>query len=149
MPAEYMLIDAKDKIMGRLAAYVAKLALLGRNVVVINAKDCVISGDKESIFKHYIYKRQIKTRTRPLQGPFFYRPPERIFRRTVRGMLPFKQPHGREAYKRVHVYPVGPEEGRYPKLVPHDVPNVGKERLMHSFVTLEKLSNRFGWQNVE
>ncbi|MFX0100508.1 MAG: 50S ribosomal protein L13 [Candidatus Hodarchaeota archaeon] len=149
MPTEYLLIDGKDKIMGRLASQVAKLALLGKNVVVINAKDIVISGSKKNIFSTYVQMKNRKTRSNPTRGPFFHRRPDALFRRTVRGMLPFKKPRGQEAYKRVHAYVNGVEKGKYPKLIPHEIPDVGLERLNGKYVTLEMVGERFGWKNIE
>ena len=92
MNPEYLLIDGKDQIMGRLAAQVAKLALLGKHVLVINCAQIVISGDKQSLFDYYIQKQNKKTHTKPMMGPFYYRTPDKFFRRTCRGMLPFKMP---------------------------------------------------------
>nr|MDO8113364.1 50S ribosomal protein L13 [Candidatus Sigynarchaeota archaeon] len=145
MNTEYLLIDGTDKILGRLAAIVAKLALLGKHVLVINAKDIVISGAQQSIFDHYIRKKNIKTRTNPHAGPFFYRTPDKLFRRTVRGMLPWKMPHGKEAYRRVHASISVLDKEKYPKVVPYETPGIGKERLSHKCITLETLAKRFGF----
>ena len=150
MNPEYLLIDGKDAIMGRLASIVAKLALLGNHVLVINAKDIVISGHQQSIFDHYIQKKNIKTRTNPrVYGPFFYRTPDKLFRRTVRGMVPRKSARGSDAYARVHVTIAGFDKEKYPKVVPYTVPNIGKARLSHSYITLATLANRFGWKYIE
>ena len=149
MNPEYLLIDGTGAIMGRLASIVAKLALLGNHVLVINAKDIVISGHKQSIFDHYIQKRNIKTRTNPHAGPFFYRTPDKLFRRTVRGMVPRKTARGSDAYARVHVRVAGYDKEKYPRVVPYTVPNIDKSRLSHTYITLETLSNRFGWKFVQ
>lgn len=147
MNPEYLLIDGKDKIMGRLAAQVAKLALLGKHVLVINCKDIVISGDKQSIFDYYIDKRNKRTRTQPKWGPFFHRTPDQFFRRTCRGMLPFKMPHGWEAFKRIHTAITSEyNKDMHRKVVPYEVQNAGKDRLSHDHITLEVLANRFGWR---
>ncbi|MHA1682262.1 MAG: 50S ribosomal protein L13 [Promethearchaeota archaeon] len=149
MAKHYLLIDATDKIMGRLASKVAKLVLNGKNVIVINAKDIVISGAKKHIFDSYVRKKNIKTLTNPTRGPFFYRRPDRLFRRTVRGMLPFKKPRGQEAYKRVLVFVNDVDRDRYKNLTVHEIQDVGMERLNSKFIKLETLSERFGWKNYE
>ncbi|MEX2683808.1 MAG: 50S ribosomal protein L13 [Candidatus Sigynarchaeota archaeon] len=147
MNPEYLLIDGKDKILGRLAAQVAKLALLGKHVLVINAKDIVISGNQQSIFDWYIEKRNKRTRTQPKWGPFFHRTPDQLFRRTCRGMLPFKMPHGEAAFKRIHASITDDyDKAMHRKVVPYEVPDAGKERLSHDYITLETLGNRFGWK---
>ncbi|MHA1372481.1 MAG: 50S ribosomal protein L13 [Promethearchaeota archaeon] len=146
---EYLLIDGKNKIMGRLASQVAKLALLGNRVVVINAKDIVISGSKKNIFEKFIQRKNIKTLTNPRRGPFFYRRPDRFFRRVVRGMLPWKKPRGREAYKRIHVFVNDVEDkNKYPVLIPYEIENADLTRLKGKYVRLEEVGNRFGWKNI-
>lgn len=147
MVKEFLLIDAKDKIMGRLASKVAKLALLGKQVIVINAKDIVISGSKKNIFEKYNQRKNIKTRTNPTRGPFFYRRPDRFFRRVVRGMLPFKQNRGQEAYRRIKVYTNDIDRSKFKNLVEHEVKDVSADRLNRNYITLETVSGRFGWKN--
>jgi ribosomal protein uL13 len=147
MNTEYLLIDGKDQIMGRLAAQVAKFALLGKHVLVINCKDIVISGDKQSIFDYYIEKKNKKTRSNPKWGPFFHRIPDQFFRRTCRGMLPMKMPHGSDAFKRIHAAITADyDKAIHRKVIPYQVPYAGKERLSHKYVTLEVIANRFGWK---
>ena len=48
-------IDAKDTIIGRLAAYAAKHALIGCTVNVFNAAKGVISGNPEYVKAKYLY----------------------------------------------------------------------------------------------
>ena len=101
------MIDGSEHIMGRLATHVAKQLLDGEDVVVVNAERIVITGKKESILEDYNHRRDLgKTR----KGPFYPRMPDRIFRRTVRGMVPYQQPRGRTAYKRLRVYVGVPKE---------------------------------------
>jgi len=149
MNPEYLLIDGKDKIMGRLASTVAKLALLGNHVLVFNSKDIIISGNKKAIFARYVQRRHLKTMTNPHAGPFFYRTPDKLFRRCVRGMVPRKMARGGEAYARVHVCISDYDKGKYPKVVPFSVPSMDKARLSHDFITLEVLANRFGWKYTQ
>lgn len=40
----------------------------------------------------------------PARGPFHHRAPSKIFKRAVRGMLPYKTFRGREALKRVRAF---------------------------------------------
>jgi large subunit ribosomal protein L13 len=96
-----MIIDAKDLILGRLASFAAKQALLGETVDIVNAEEAVITGNKRWIIAHYV---QARDRGIPLQGPYFKTMPDRFVKRTVRGMLPYKQGRGKDAYKRVMCY---------------------------------------------
>lgn len=148
--SEYQLLDATNKILGRFCSQVAKLALLGRNVVIINAKDAIISGTKNNIHENYLKKLNISTATNPRRGPFWPRRPDTFMRNVIKKMLPRKKYRGKEAYKRIHVY-IGeiPErfKTKYQKLVPMEIDNVDKKRLSYynKFITLENLCTRLGW----
>jgi len=102
-----LVIDANNCIAGRLASYVAKALLKGYRVHVINAEKAVVSGKPERVKQIFFEKVQ---RGDPYHGPFYPKQPDRIFRRMVRGMLPYKRPNGRKAYKRLRVY-IGVPDG--------------------------------------
>lgn len=93
-----MIIDATDLILGRMAGFAAKKALLGETIEIVNAEKAVVTGNPKKILDDY--KRQ-RARGPPLKGPYYPRTAERIVKRTIRGMLPYKTPRGREALKRV------------------------------------------------
>ncbi|MEK6984593.1 MAG: 50S ribosomal protein L13 [Nanoarchaeota archaeon] len=101
-----MIIDAKDTILGRLSTYAAKQVLLGNKVEVINCEECVISGKKKTILDNYVRRMH---RRAPGKGPFFYRRPDMLVKRTIRGMLPFKRSRGKNAFKNVRCYIGVPE----------------------------------------
>lgn len=106
-----LVVDASNLILGRLASHVAKLLLNGERVVVVNAERAVISGSKQSIVEEYkeyvLSKRRLKN---PTKGPKKIRRPDLIVKRAIRGMLPYKKPRGREAYRRLRVYVGVPKE---------------------------------------
>ena len=147
---EYELVDATDKILGRFCSQVAKKALLGHRIVIINAKDAVISGKKRNIHEKYLARLNIHTATNPRRGPFWPRRPDNVMRSVIKKMLPRKKVRGKEALKRVHVY-IGdiPERFRnkYQKLTTIDIPDANKERLSYynKYITLENLCSRIGW----
>jgi len=94
-------IDATGSVLGRLASVVAKRLLEGEEIVVVNAELAVISGDRVSVLNEYKEIREIGSQT---SGPFFPRMPDKIVTRTIRGMIPYQKPRGREAFKRLRVY---------------------------------------------
>ncbi len=100
-------IDATGCTMGRLSSYVAKELLNGEKVVVVNAEKAYLSGSKEFLIREYKEKRERGTQRK---GPFFPRMPDRILKRTIRDMLPYQKPRGREAYKNLRVYIGVPDE---------------------------------------
>jgi len=154
MGIEYHLLDATDKILGRFCSQVAKKALLGEYIVIINAKNAIISGTKRNIHQKYLAKLNISTATNPLRGPFHERRPDTFMRRVIKQMLPRKKFRGKEALKRVHVYISDiPErfKNRYQNLIPSDVYKAEKKRLFYynRYITLENLCTRIGWNKKE
>lgn len=147
---EFILFDATNKILGRFCSQVAKKALLGYNVIVINAKDAIISGNKGNIHERFTDKLNVRTSTNPRRGPFHNRRPDTFMKRVIRQMLPRKKIRGKEAVKRVHVYMGGiPQrfKKKYPKIINEEIPFADKTRLSYynKFITLEDLCLRLGW----
>ncbi len=101
------IIDAKDQIVGRLATNVAKLLLKGEEVVIVNSERALVTGPKPRVIASY---KQLEQRGIPRKGPFFPKRPEAILKRTIRGMLPYKQEKGRSAFKRLKCYISVPSE---------------------------------------
>ena len=101
-----MIIDAKDLIIGRLGTVVAKKALLGERIDIINSGEAVITGSKKDILEKYKARRD---RGEPQSGPFLPLQEDRFLKRTIRGMLPYKQEKGLSAFKRIKCYKGVPE----------------------------------------
>lgn len=108
-----LIIDAENMVLGRLSSEIAKYLLREtENVIVINAEKCLITGNPRYVVEKYRRRAAMKTKTNPLRGPFYPRSPTKILKRTVRGMLPWKQAKGKEAYSRLKVFLGYPEEIR-------------------------------------
>lgn len=137
-----IIYDAENQILGRLCSAIAKKLLAGEEVMVVNAERAVISGRPEMLVKKYFEK--IK-RGGPLRGPFFPKYPDQIFRRTVRGMLPWDRAKGRKAFKRLKVFIGVPEELKDKPKEKIEEASADKLRLkMVKFITLEELSLALG-----
>jgi len=136
------IIDGEGLILGRLASAVAKKLLTEKDteIVIVNAERVVISGAKERTFKDYKAK---KDRGSKEQGPFFPKMPDRIVKRTIRGMLPYKQAKGRDAFSRLKVYLSIPEE--YETAERGKVERASAERLSRKYVTVGEVSEKLGW----
>lgn len=109
-----MIIDANDMVLGRVATFAAKKALLGEKVNIVNCEKAVMTGNKETILAKYRQKRE---RGRPTKGPFIHRRSDMFVRRAIRGMLPYKQAKGKDAFQRVMCYMGVPEEFKEKDLV--------------------------------
>ncbi|MFH1972171.1 MAG: 50S ribosomal protein L13 [archaeon] len=94
-------IDATDLIVGRLASYVAKQAILGEEFVIVNSDKAIITGNRKQIMAKYRHLREMGT---PTQGPFFPRRAKEILKRVIKGMVPYKQYKGKEALRRVKCF---------------------------------------------
>ncbi len=117
---KWLLIDAEDVVLGRLASQVAKILRgkhkpsftphmdCGDNVIVVNAAKVRLTGNKtadKTYYWHTGYPGGIKQRTvaQILAGAY----PERVLEKAVQRMVP-RGPLGRQQMKNLRVYP-GPE----------------------------------------
>ncbi|MBN2228981.1 MAG: 50S ribosomal protein L13 [Candidatus Thorarchaeota archaeon] len=139
--------DAEEMVVGRLGAKVAKAALMGNNVVIVNVEKAIITGDRRAVIEAFKEKRNIRTSSNPVRGPFHERRPDMMVRRMIRGMLPWPRPRGVDAYKRIKVFIGVPE--RYKdaeKIVLED----SRYRSMKSkFIRVADLSAELGWRGPE
>ena len=103
-----IIIDAAGGILGRIASYAAKQSLLGKSIKIVNCNDAMITGDKKMILKKY--KAARSRGGAAMNGPHFPKHPERIMKRTVRGMLDYTRGRGLDAFKRVMCYNEVPAE---------------------------------------
>ena len=103
------MVDATGLVLGRAASVIAKRLLSGETNVVVNAEKSVVTGSRTEILAHYTAAR---ARGSVRSGPHFPRYADRIFRRTVRGMLPHLKTGGKIAFRRLVVHIGVPEEFR-------------------------------------
>jgi large subunit ribosomal protein L13 len=103
---EPTVLDATGLVLGRAASLIAPRLLAGERIVVVNAEKCVITGSRSQVVAHYTAAR---ARGSVRSGPHFPRYADRIFRRTVRGMLPHLKTRGKLAYARLEVHLGVPE----------------------------------------
>jgi len=135
-----IVIDATGLIVGRVATYAAKQALLGNQVRIINSEKAIISGKRENTFDDYLNRRERGTHAK---GPFVHRGPEKILRRAIRGMLPYKKPRGKEAFRRVLCYVGVPDEFKDKKSITLKSANMSKLPKL-KYVDLKTVSKRLG-----
>ncbi len=103
-----IVIDAAGGVLGRVASLGAKKALLGYEVKIVNCNDVLLVGEKRNIIETYMIKRVRGGSSR--NGPHFPKSPERIMKRTIRGMLSYKLGRGGAAFKRIMCYNEFPKE---------------------------------------
>ena len=131
-------VDATDRIAGRLSSKVAKLLLKGEEVMIFNAEKSVISGPPEYSFR--LFKERVE-RGDPYHGPFYPKKADRMLKRMVRGMIPYKKPKGRDAFKRLKVFNSVPEEFKDVKFA--DIEGTVNQH-RYKFVTLGDVSRKVG-----
>ena len=104
---EWYVIDAKDVALGRVAAKAASMLRgkhkvtytphidCGDNIIIINAKEVLLTGNKlegKKYYNHSRYAGGLRTRTA-----------KEMVERAVKGMLPHNR-LGRQMYKKLFVY---------------------------------------------
>ncbi len=132
------IINAEGHILGRLSTNVAKRLLNGETVVIVNAEKAIITGSRDAVFATY---KQKHDRGKQINGPFFPKRADLIVKRTVRGMIPFKNAHGKEVYRNLKVF-VG---------VPKDLASAQMEKVEYAtklwtekFVTIGEVAEHLG-----
>lgn len=141
-----VIIDASNLILGRLASVVAKYLLSGKSVVVVNAENAVVTGERKSIVKEAHARLEIRTLGSKTKSPKHPRRPDGLIRRTVRGMLPRDKPRGKDAFSRLKVYIGVPKEVDTTKTVkPKEAENKSLIRLM----TVGEIAQSIGWKPRE
>lgn len=138
------IINAEGLIVGRMASIVAKRILTGEEIVIVNAEKAIISGKKKSQVKEAKTFLEVGY---PRKGPFHYRRPDRIVKRIVRGMLPYKQPKGKQAYKRLKVFIGIPNEIKNQKM--ETLENAHAKKLTCPYFTIGELAKELGWNAGE
>ena len=103
------IIDGRNAILGRLGSVVAQRIMDGEEIVVINAESIVVTGERDMIFADY-KARVDRGDTTKRKGPFYPRRADLLFKRSVRGMIPWTTTSGREAYRRLHVFVGTPKQ---------------------------------------
>ena len=137
-------VNADGLILGRMASKVAKRLLTGEEIVIVNAEKAVMSGRKRSKVgeaKEFLAVGGVN------RGPFHYRRPDRIVRKTVGGMIPSKKPKGKQAYKRLRVFMGIPDDLKSQKM--ETVPEAQAKKLTCPYFTVADLAKNIGWNQGE
>ena len=127
---EWVLVDATDVVLGRLASKVAKILRgknkpsftphvdCGDNVVVINAEKVRLTGNKLNDKIYLSYSGYPGGQRKQTPAELLAKYPERLIEKAVKGMLP-KNRLGDKVYGNLKVY-VGAEhkqEAQSPKVI--------------------------------
>ena len=101
-------IDGTNAVLGRLASYSAKQALLGEEIVILNCEKVIITGNRKNILERFQAKR--KRIGSGQMGPKISRLSHLIVKRAIRGMLSHRSGRGKDALRRIKCYSGIPEE---------------------------------------
>lgn len=127
---EWMVIDATDVVLGRLASVVARILRgkhkpdftphvdCGDNVIIVNAEKVKLTGSKMADKTYYSYSGYPGGQRSQTAEDVMRKYPERLVERAVKGMLP-KNRLGRSLFNNLKVV-VGPEhkyEAQQPKVI--------------------------------
>ena len=135
-------MNADGLIVGRMCSKVAKRLLNGEEVIILNAEKAVFSGKKKSKVAE---AKEFLDVGAPERGPFHYRRPDRFLRKTVRGMLPYRLPKGKSAYKRLKVFMGVPLELKDQPMITFS--EASSSDLKGPHFTLGEMAKEIGWRN--
>jgi len=135
-----MIIDATNLVMGRIAAFAAKKALVGEKVDIINCEKAIVTGSRKHLVERYHHQRD---RGGPFHGPFIPRKPSLLLKHVIKGMLPHKQEKGLDALARIKCHVGVPKELEGKKT--ENPTKAGVEKLETTkYITLQELSFGLG-----
>lgn len=134
-------IDGDGLILGRMSSIVAKRLLAGETIDIVNAEKMIVSGKKQMVINK---EKEFLNVGGHEKGPVHYRQPHRIVRRTIRGMLPHRKAHGRDAFKRLKVHIGVPDELSGVKL--EKMEKYHSSNLNRRFVTVGEIAENIGWK---
>ena len=134
-------IDGEGLILGRLSSMVAKRLLAGEQIELVNAEKIVVSGAKKMIIDR---EKEFLGVGGHEKGPVHYRQPHRIVRKTIRGMLPHRKAHGREAFRRLKVHIGVPEE--FEAAEKETIEKIQARILGKRYVTIGEIAENIGWK---
>jgi large subunit ribosomal protein L13 len=120
-------VDSQDCILGRVSSKVAERAMDGERIAIVNAERAVITGGTEDVMS--VYKDRVRVGS-----------DRGIFKRAVRGMLPYKTTRGREALENVRVYVGNPFDADEEVLGDTSIDRLSKIK----FVSLGEISDQLG-----
>jgi large subunit ribosomal protein L13 len=130
-----VVVDARDCILGRVASNVAERAMDGERVAIVNVERAVITGGRDDVIGVFKERRRVGSD----RGPYYPKRPDGIFKRSVRGMLPYKTTKGREAFENVRCYVGNPYDDA------EILEETSLDRLSNiKFVTLGEISEQLG-----
>jgi large subunit ribosomal protein L13 len=132
-----VIVDARDCILGRVASEVAQRALDGERIAVVNAEDAVITGSEDDVMGTFEKRAELGSDS----GPYYPKRPDRIFKRSIRGMVPHKTGQGREALDSVRVYVGNPYEERVAPEAQRGEDGEAVEAEVLEGTSLDRLSN--------
>jgi large subunit ribosomal protein L13 len=136
-----LILDATGLIMGRVSSVVSKRLLQGEQVIIVNAEKAIISGRRVS---HVKEARLFLEAGHKGHGPYHPRRPDLIIRRVIRGMLPWRKPRGKAAYKRLRVFMGVPEELKSKTL--ETIPQAKASKLRCPYFTVGEFAKEIGWK---
>ena len=112
---DWYVIDAKNIPLGRVASKAATMLRgkhkatytphidCGDNIIIINAKEVLLTGNKLEEKKYYNHSRYVGGLRERTAKEMKEKYPEEMMERAIKGMLP-KGRLGRQMYKKLHVY---------------------------------------------
>jgi large subunit ribosomal protein L13 len=136
-----MIVNAEGLVAGRLASKVAKAAINGEEVIVLNAEKVVLVGKKTAVMPKFQQRVDAAVKSNPHYGPKYDRVPSMMFRRMIRGMLPNKSRTRERLLKQIIVYNATTDKVDITKAETFEKIKCNEK---HEFMLLEEVAKALG-----
>ena len=138
-------INGDGLVLGRLASHAAKEALRGEDIIIVNSEKVVISGNKVDILAKYKQEIDRASRINPTRGPKFPKTPERLVKRTIRGMINHRSSRGKNALKKIKAYIGVPAQFSGKE---ETIDKIRGKSMKCDYITVGDLCNQLGHKGV-
>jgi len=145
-----VIIDGKDHVVGKLAAFIAKKLLEGYEITVVCTEKLKFTGPLHRQLGKYESYQKKRCLYNPARGPFHQKEPSKHFTKIVRGMIPRKTIRGTRALNNLTCYEGIPKnmEGVERMIVPNALIQVTAD-INRASCCLGEVLSRHGWAYSE
>ncbi len=136
-----MLVNAEGLVAGRMASKIAKRAINGETIIIVNAEKVILVGTRQAVMKKFQQRVDAAVKSNPLYGPKYDRVPSKILQKMIRGMLPNKSRTRERLLKQIKIFNSVPEKIKLEEAEKMDEIKCNEK---HDFMTMEEVAKLLG-----
>ena len=136
-----MLVNAEGLVAGRMASKIAKRAINGETIIIVNAEKVILVGTRQAVMKKFQQRVDAAVKSNPLYEPKYDRVPSKILQKMIRGMLPNKSRTRERLLKQIKIFNSVPEKIKLEEAEKMDEIKCNEK---HDFMTMEEVAKLLG-----